>query len=188
MGQKFFKRLGLDLSVADENRFESVVAGQFGCIEHKFKVDKRFVVGKSQPDIALDTGFQSEFYQFLRLDLSCRWLQWSGGFVALRNLVVLAERTAHIAAQTADRKDVFAWIEVQQRLFLNWIKGETAEISVEERDDFSAFSLSCPAKAQGSFAEGAAVRAESAGHGTLGAFYLRRFHAYSSFFTPGTLS
>lgn len=188
MGQKFFKRLGVDLSVADENRFESVVAGQFGRIEHKFKVDKRFVVGKSQPDISLDTGLQSELYQFLRLDLSCRWLQRSGSFVALRNLVVLAERTAHIAAQAADRKDVFAWIEVQQRLFLNGIKGEAAEFAVEERDDFPAFSLSGPAKAQGPFAEGAAVRAESAGHGTLGAFYLRRFHAYSSFFTPGTLS
>ena len=112
----------------------------------------------------------SELYQFLRLDLSCRCLQRSGGFVALRNLVVLAVRTAHIAAQTADRKDIFAGIEVQQRLFLNGIKGEAAEFAVEERDDFSAFSLSDPAKAQGPLAEGAAVRAESAGHSTPGTF------------------
>ncbi len=124
------KSFASDVAIGDHDGFEAIGPGGFANVDDVFAPDGGFVVGEGD---GVTTVLQGEFGNVLgrnvaRVDLIV---------MGLRDVPVLAEEAAHVAAGGAQAEDSGARKEMIQGLFLNGVNLERGGCTVAKIEELS---------------------------------------------------
>ena len=150
-----------DVSVGDHDGVESGAVGGLGDVDDELRPDGGLVVSKGDGGRAALDG---KIDDLLRRHVGGALLHGAG----FADVEVLAELATEVAARSAQREDVRAGMEVEERLLFDGIDGEGGGASVAELHQFAVDVLADEAEAVLAGPDVAVARTEIAVDASVG--------------------